>query len=1052
MDKITTPKFLKNSPIGEDLFEGKSQDKIATVLTDVLKDNNFQIVGIDGAWGSGKSNLVGIINKKLSEHIFFIYDVWGHQEDDQRKAILVELTEFISSKKNNLVSDKDKWSEKLKRLLSKEKEVTTINRPYLSIGFILSLILIIYVPTINTFAKESKDFYGINNFLWKLILILFPLFIILIIYFSKVLYHLFCAKKKWNSFKIALQETFQVYNNKQLDETKIETISENEPSVKDFRNWMKEIDQDLGEKKLIIVFDNFDRLPKKNILSIWSSIHIFFAEEKYKNIKVIIPFDRLHIKNAFSELNGNNAKTDFANDYINKTFDLVYRVSLPILSDWKTFFKARWTEAFTEIDENEYLKVEQIYEIYRSTITPREMISCINEIISIKLLDNSIPDRYIALFVLNKEIIIEDPLKAIINGDFLKGLSYLYLDDEDFQKYITALAYQINPDSALEVAYKKQLKESLINKDIEKFNEISKTNIFHKIIVSTINEIENFENPILTIDSLNTDGKISAIEKQLVWSTIYLKIKDVSHDNFDIFDYQKIITKYISQAQSKRWLSLMINKLRTSENFLTLPYIRLTDELDLYLKENSLDIDIFEMISKMTLKKIEAESFMRLAKEKKSHYKKYNISIDTETLNAFLTSQPTLNLKNAEYIQYFKNDFNLQPFIDEISERISSNQDDPQSIEILYERLKEVSEKPIMMELEDSNIYNLFKKFDENEEFYYDILSMRLSKLNSFNTSYDNIFETILDSDNEIVADKVVQRIEYYIKYDDFLIGSKNFTSSILYKNIAKKLISNDYTTIYSNLKELLENFHHICINAEIDPSDFLTKLNNWDSNVLENKFVENFPLFLFEEAVKNDSNLAKKLTNLANEYFTSLNKTEWLPIYLDFQNFKYKLIKIIDFKNWNSYSSEALKEILTNSITTKNLNNIEEWNYLFASFKRTDVSLINTFKDIRDKFYNDSSLVNKNSFTLLLGQFIELSILSDKPGDAFRTFFKVEYLDDIELVNLLIRHSNEIKELIKKSSSNDIADFKNGIITRMESNEAIKDLANNLEIKLVKK
>lgn len=356
------------------------------------------------------------------------------------------------------------------------------------------------------------------------------------------------------------------------------------------------------------------------------------------------------------------------------------------------------------------------------------------------------------------------------------------------------------------------------------------------------------------------------------------------------------------------------------------------------------------------------------------------------------------------------------------------------------------------MELEDSNIYNLFKKFDENEEFYYDILSMRLSKLNSFNTSYDNIFETILDSDNEIVADKVVQRIEYYIKYDDFLIGSKNFTSSILYKNIAKKLISNDYTTIYSNLKELLENFHHICINAEIDPSDFLTKLNNWDSNVLENKFVENFPLFLFEEAVKNDSNLAKKLTNLANEYFTSLNKTEWLPIYLDFQNFKYKLIKIIDFKNWNSYSSEALKEILTNSITTKNLNNIEEWNYLFASFKRTDVSLINTFKDIRDKFYNDSSLVNKNSFTLLLGQFIELSILSDKPGDAFRTFFKVEYLDDIELVNLLIRHSNEIKELIKKSSSNDIADFKNGIITRMESNEAIKDLANNLEIKLVKK
>ena len=37
-------------------------------------------------------------------------------------------------------------------------------------------------------------------------------------------------------------------------------------------------------------------------------------------------------------MNGKSEK-DFADDYINKTFDLVYRVSLPILSNWKDFFK-----------------------------------------------------------------------------------------------------------------------------------------------------------------------------------------------------------------------------------------------------------------------------------------------------------------------------------------------------------------------------------------------------------------------------------------------------------------------------------------------------------------------------------------------------------------------------------------------------------------------------------------------------------------------------------------------------------------------------------------
>jgi hypothetical protein len=35
-----------------------------------------------------------------------------------------------------------------------------------------------------------------------------------------------------------------------------------------------------------------DRLPPEKVKEIWSSIHTFFAEEEYKNIHIIIPFDR----------------------------------------------------------------------------------------------------------------------------------------------------------------------------------------------------------------------------------------------------------------------------------------------------------------------------------------------------------------------------------------------------------------------------------------------------------------------------------------------------------------------------------------------------------------------------------------------------------------------------------------------------------------------------------------------------------------------------------------------------------------------------------------
>lgn len=79
-----TYSFLKNQPLGEDLFENKSQDKIAQVISErIINEPEFKIIGIDGEWGSGKSNLVRLVENKLNTtHKFFIYDVWGHQEDE----------------------------------------------------------------------------------------------------------------------------------------------------------------------------------------------------------------------------------------------------------------------------------------------------------------------------------------------------------------------------------------------------------------------------------------------------------------------------------------------------------------------------------------------------------------------------------------------------------------------------------------------------------------------------------------------------------------------------------------------------------------------------------------------------------------------------------------------------------------------------------------------------------------------------------------------------------------------------------------------------------
>ena len=55
--------------------------------------------------------------------------------------------------------------------------------------------------------------------------------------------------------------------------------------------------------KLIIVYDNMDRLPADKVKELWSSIHTFFSENGFPNIWVIIPFDEKHLSCAFGESN-----------------------------------------------------------------------------------------------------------------------------------------------------------------------------------------------------------------------------------------------------------------------------------------------------------------------------------------------------------------------------------------------------------------------------------------------------------------------------------------------------------------------------------------------------------------------------------------------------------------------------------------------------------------------------------------------------------------------------------------------------------------------------
>lgn len=1031
MEKKDQPIFLSNIPLGEDLFEGKSQEKIANVLENVLSGKDFQIVGIDGGWGTGKSNLVFMLKKRLKSHAFFLYDVWGHQEDDQRRSILIELTDYLCDETTGLTTDKDKWRNKYKRLLAKEKEVTTINRPSLSIGFILSLVLIVYVPAIAAFAKDMP--LGPM----KYILVLFPLILIFFIFIWKFFKNF--KDNTWvESTKKSVQETFQVYNNKQIDETKIETISENEPSVRDFRMWMKEIDADLVGKKLVLVFDNFDRLPKKHILSIWSSIHIFFSEEKYNNIKVIVPFDRSHIKNAFKESSEN--ANDYANDYINKTFDLVYRVSPPIMSDWKIFFKNCWDKAFANSEEEEYLKVEQIYEVFRPSITPREIIAFINEVVSIRLLDSTVPERYIALFVLNKEIILINPLDAIVKADFLSGLAYLYKDDEDFQKYITALSYQIIPENALEVVYRKQLKESLMNGDKDQFITISQTNIFDKILSTVIAEIDNYEIPIKILSNLDDKARISAIHLSGIWHTIYLKVLPQVLKEFEFSQYQGLLLKKITDVQKSKYLQSIITGFYQNDDFESVNFAAVIKSIQIFLELESIEIDVYGLLEK---KQVQVEEFMNLVKYHTDTYDKFLISCDNKLLNGKLIETPLEKIEETTFVEFIRNDYDLKVFTDFLEEKIPTNYNNSKNLSGILNVLKVATKSTFGVALSDDQIYSAFTALTVSDDLYYDLLAMRLARAATYSSSYSSSFSIQMESLDDELATKVSERIEYFVNYGDLLINSIKLNSpSPLYQSVVRKVIANDYQSNTADIRKLLEIFKDICTINKIDPQDFINDLTRWDLPVLDAGSVVKYPIFYFQEALKSETKLAKKTLELAKEYFDKLSTPEWKILFADLSVKDASLMVLLDYNNWNSFALDALKEHLVGIGASGILKDNEALLQLLNRFVGAGKDLSDSFKDLRDELISKRNM-DVDLFRFFGQMLFDYANLQEKSSEVFRTILKSTLLDDKNCVTILVANSEVLKEMLLTNGG----EFKEAISDRYDQDHIVS-LAQKLEIK----
>ncbi|MBL4746670.1 MAG: hypothetical protein JKY08_09925 [Flavobacteriaceae bacterium] len=916
------PKFLSNKPSGIDSFKGGSQEKLSLKICETInsdfKDN--KIIGIEGGWGSGKSNVVEMVRNKLSKsHYMFVYDAWGNQEDLTRKTFLEQILDELFNE--NLLKNSDYWNKKENELFSKTTTKHTEKHPVIRSYIILfTLAVICYGFTSSMYKFIPEDFIPIWNFgVWKplISILLVPLVLLSIgiSFFLKEYRRLQninskkSRKTKEASF-IILGKMFYWINGKDLESSVVENILESETSVLKFREYFKAIEKDLENKKLVVVFDNLDRLSAEKISALWSSIHTFFADSKESlDSWVIIPFNKQELENQ--EINIS---------FLEKSISINFQVTPPVVSGWEKFLQDKINEAF-EIDfinEHEVSYIKQIFDIELNddVIKPRQIINYINGIVSLykqrdeEVSEGKISFRYLALYYFVKDKINKSPNESILTRSYLSDGNMIFENDSKLDTIMSALSFGVPIELADEVLLGRNLERiirSNTHEDLEKyFDHKSFIHFFDKAFYNTQMSVmtKNITKVLKIVNS-----KIQTEKTKEYWNHFGKEILKINTE-FQTFNRNhKELILNASHTSAKNCISKLILTLK--ENIVTEDitsqdkYYENIMEIEKFLINQKSLISIDEFLSEQVFC---ATSFINLVDTTKTDYTKYKITCKNSVLtNHFLDiSGKSYDLNkidsNLETLKLIKDRFNFKEITDSVLELVKTYNYDYNDLDTLRYSINIIqslqTDRPHSIELSD-NLYSQLTEanFKDDRELFLKLICIGISNYKT-SSRYPNFNNSLINFNKENLSE-ISSKIEEYMTYNDILkliyVHPVPPNHHII-KDIAHDITINTYGVSSLNLSWSLENFSAI-ISTIFDNDDkkenqFITNISRWYEKYKSTNFNEiDIKVFKHIKKEKNNKLLSSILKDV-KQHFNTLSKVNIITLFKDSSSRDYLILK----------------------------------------------------------------------------------------------------------------------------------------------------------------
>lgn len=786
-------------------------------------------------------------------------------------------------------------------------------------------------------------------------------------------------------------------------------------------------------------------MPKQKVQELWAAIHSCFSEEKYTNIRIIVPFDRLHIRNAFQSENlvrqcdgKDNAITVYGDDFINKTFYIVYTVPPPILSGWMHYFKDRWKEAFGNsaiVDHS----VLQVYDMLTKEQSPRKIIAFINQFVTIRnLCDERIEDKYIALYIFGRSKIIENPLEEILNPSYLQGLNFLYSDDENMASNISSLYYQLSLDKAMDVVFTREVTAELDDNNVKVLDQLRGNANYWEILNHSITEVSNIENAALALEKHFGDN--SSHEASLIWDALYRRSCPGSATQDKQYEeYHGILLKHISEKKDYYAHLITVYHANIYDGFDLQNYINGIDKLHEFISEEDRKTSDRKTI-------ISPKQYLQLVENRKDNFGEYGLAVDDEKMDDYLVNLDVNKLADMKLYPLLKNEVELPRYKEQIKQLVAENTSNIQIEAKLLCRLKEIAvdDKPIDISdyINDNEIYNMLNALSKDAELYPDVLAMAISR-NSNNSTIRSFLLNSIGTLSEEQTEKVASCIEYYICYGDLLLQLENFGVASYIADVARKLTTSRYGVSTMDVKKALVNYDTIHENLKLESHVILTRFNGW-KKYISSVTLEDVPSLSISLVgdMKNSSELqiSKHCLGMVEEYLESLDQEAWKHSLVS-NDYNFKLLCVYHPKSLAFYI-DAFKEIMrgyalgnsdtsiSNELTEKAITILNDMGY--------DCSIV--FKEVRDIFVNNSC-VNKDKLRYF-GKWLFLYGNLEGSKKSLNKILRSEFLDDPEILKLVSENKTVVKQIMKKTD--DTSDFTNKLsaLTRQhEDDDGLKSL-----------